>query len=412
MAKRLIKTGCAALLALIATLGAGQALAAAPFVVDATHGTVTDTSTGLMWDQCVRGLSGSGCTGTVQKYSWANAVAQAATQSTANYKGYSDWRLPSIVELKTLVKPGPSPTIDIAAFPNTPVAEVFWSASSFVPTPADFAWLVFFSDGGTFVFDKLADGYVRLVRGGQYFGSFALLPGGVSGATATTATLTATSPVAATGYWLVVPRNATPPTPAQVAAGASYTGVTVAAAGNSAMAGKALKNFAVSGLVAGTAYDLYLVAQETVTGYASQLVGPLQFSTVAIATRSVVIDPAAPATLYAGIDGAGVYKSSNSGGLWTAAATQPGNRQVKALAIKPGDSTRLFAATYGGGVFKSSDSGVNWAACLNTNGGLTNQNLLSLAMDAPGKLYAGSEAGVFVSTDGCDNWTAMNNGMP
>lgn len=132
-------------------------------------------------------------------------------------------------------------------------------------------------------------------------------------------------------------------------------------------------------------------------------------TSAAIATRSVVIDPAAPATLYAGVEGAGVYKSSNSGGNWTAAATQPANLQVKALIIKPGDSTKLYAATYGDGVFKSTDSGVNWNVCATQP---ANLNLLSLAMDAAGKLYTGSEAGVFVSTDGCASWTAMNTGMP
>lgn len=128
------------------------------------------------------------------------------------------------------------------------------------------------------------------------------------------------------------------------------------------------------------------------------------------ATSSIVIDPAAPATLYAGIEGAGVYKSTNSGGNWTAAATQPGNLQVKALVIKPGDGTRLFAATYGGGVFRSSDSGVNWNVLCASQP--ANLNLLSLVMNASGKLFAGSEAGVFVSTDGCASWTAMNSGLP
>jgi hypothetical protein len=125
---------------------------------------------------------------------------------------------------------------------------------------------------------------------------------------------------------------------------------------------------------------------------------------------SVVIDPAAPATLYAGLDGAGVFKSSDSGANWTPAITQTGNLRVKALAIKPGDLTKLFAATYGGGVFASTDSGDHWTVCANTN--LTNLNLVSLTIDATGKLYAGSEAGVFVSGDACGTWTTMNSGLP
>ncbi|MBK9442405.1 MAG: hypothetical protein IPN53_14320, partial [Comamonadaceae bacterium] len=76
MAKKLI-TGIFTTLALL--LG-GTAWGAAPFVVDAANGTVTDTSTGLMWEQCAAGLIGNDCTGTVLRYTWVNALGLAATQ--------------------------------------------------------------------------------------------------------------------------------------------------------------------------------------------------------------------------------------------------------------------------------------------------------------------------------------------
>lgn len=129
-----------------------------------------------------------------------------------------------------------------------------------------------------------------------------------------------------------------------------------------------------------------------------------------IATDSIVIDTANPGTLYAGLDGGGIYKSIDNGANWTAATNQPTNTRVKALVIDKTDSTKLYAATYGNGVFKSVNSGVDWSACTNT--ALTNLNLLSLVIDGSGKLYAGTEAGVFVSADGCGSWTAMNGGMP
>ena len=105
--KRLQNWALCGAVALAGLLGVGQALAASsPPFVDNGDGTVTDTSTGLMWDQCADGLSGNGncATGALVPYTWANALGLAATQSAANYKGYSDWRLPSIVELRTLVK--------------------------------------------------------------------------------------------------------------------------------------------------------------------------------------------------------------------------------------------------------------------------------------------------------------------
>ena len=132
--------------------------------------------------------------------------------------------------------------------------------------------------------------------------------------------------------------------------------------------------------------------------------------TYGVATTAVVVDPTSSVIIYAGLDGAGVYKSANGGTSWTAATSQPANNRIRALLIDKNDGAKLYAATFGGGAFKSVNAGVDWSACGTAS--LTNLNLLSLAMDAGGKLYAGSEAGVFVSADGCASWSALNNGLP
>jgi len=128
-----------------------------------------------------------------------------------------------------------------------------------------------------------------------------------------------------------------------------------------------------------------------------------------IAAGSIAIDPAAPATLYTAMDGAGIYKSTDSGVTWNPGAMQPANTRVKAVVIKPGDGTILYAATYGGGVYRSTNSGLNWSACASQP---ANQNIVSLTIDAAGKLYAGTEAGVFVSSDSCATWAERNTGLP
>lgn len=124
----------------------------------------------------------------------------------------------------------------------------------------------------------------------------------------------------------------------------------------------------------------------------------------------LAIDPLTPATIYAGISGSGIYKTTDNGATWTAASTQPSNSAISTLVIKTGDSAMLYAASYGNGIFTSSDSGDTWATCANTN--LTNLDVKSLSIDVSGKLYAGTEAGVFVSADGCGTWTTMNGGLP
>ena len=126
---------------------------------------------------------------------------------------------------------------------------------------------------------------------------------------------------------------------------------------------------------------------------------------------SIVIDPTTPAMLYAGLDGAGVWKSVNSGGSWTAAnGTAPNdlsNLRIKALARA--SSGVIYSGTYGGGVFKTTDGGSNWSVCNTAT--MTNQNVVSLTIDASGRLYAGTEGGVFASSDGCATWKAMNAGL-
>jgi hypothetical protein len=120
---------------------------------------------------------------------------------------------------------------------------------------------------------------------------------------------------------------------------------------------------------------------------------------------AIAIAPATPATLYAGIDGAGVYQSSDSGTTWTASSVGLTSLQVKALTLQ--DANTLYAGTVGG-VFVSGNAGATWTACAIQP---VNAQIRSLVL-AGTTLYAGTEGGVFTSTDGCATWTAMNTGLP
>jgi hypothetical protein len=136
---------------------------------DNLNGTVTHNLTGLMWKQCAEGLSGASCaTGSATTLTWANALAQARD---SNFAGHTDWRLPNIKELESIVEScGYSPSINTTLFPATPASD-FWSGSSYVPGPSG-AWFVGFGNGGTNAGNKAVSPYVRLVRGGQIFDSF------------------------------------------------------------------------------------------------------------------------------------------------------------------------------------------------------------------------------------------------
>ena len=90
-------------------------------------GTVTDTQTKLMWMQCSLGQDHeSNCSGDAETYDWQEALEAAETYFISIY---SDWRLPNIKELDSLVAlDRHSPAINSTVFPNT-MSERYWSSS-------------------------------------------------------------------------------------------------------------------------------------------------------------------------------------------------------------------------------------------------------------------------------------------
>lgn len=167
----LIRGAACALLALAAP-------AWAAWQVDAANGTVTDDVTGLVWDRAT--FAGTACANgenpSTQTYAWQPALQTAVTANACSHKGHSDWRLPNIQELASLVQRDRSnPAIDVDAFADAPVGR-YWSSTSQSPTHA---WNVGFFDGTVDTAptsDVSAYRYrVRLVRGGQPFAGADLL---------------------------------------------------------------------------------------------------------------------------------------------------------------------------------------------------------------------------------------------
>ena len=135
---------------------------------DNGDGTITDTKTGLMWKQCVEGQSGSDCaSGSAKTFTWQQALQRAQTvNSSGGFAGASDWRLPNIKELSSLVEQQCwEPTINLTRFPHAS-SDGLWSSSA-VAGSTDGAWFVDFGYGYTFWDSKGYSYRLRLVRSGQ-----------------------------------------------------------------------------------------------------------------------------------------------------------------------------------------------------------------------------------------------------
>ncbi len=99
---------------------------------DNGDGTVTDNVTKLMWEQAA----------STSTYSWTDAMIYCSSRTTA---GNGDWRVPSMIELASLLDLGrSSPAINTIYFPSTPPTR-FWSSSGNAGIYA--GWFVDFSGG-------------------------------------------------------------------------------------------------------------------------------------------------------------------------------------------------------------------------------------------------------------------------
>jgi hypothetical protein len=139
---------------------------------DNGDGTVTDLNTGLMWEKKV---PGSGCLHCVdeQYIRWYVTVEDGSQESiwdwlddlnASNFAGHSDWRIPNVRELHSIVHYGfSSPSIDPIFGPtqNGP----YWSSTTAAYANNNDAFYVDFYAGGVGSDFKIDGNYVRAVRG-------------------------------------------------------------------------------------------------------------------------------------------------------------------------------------------------------------------------------------------------------
>lgn len=129
---------------------------------------------------------------------------------------------------------------------------------------------------------------------------------------------------------------------------------------------------------------------------------------------SLAIDPAYPATVYAGTKGDALFKSHNGGQMWVSKRSGLDevtiSSVVNQLLFDPKDPAHLFAATTMG-VKESKDGGETWTKRMD---GMTEVLMVvTLAIDPirPNILYAGTSGGVYRSFSQAERWEKANAGL-
>jgi PKD repeat protein len=124
--------------------------------VNNDDGTVTDTFTGLMWQQETPD----------NLMTWEQALSYC---ENSNLAGYTDWRLPTRKELRSLVDHSQYyPAINITYFPET-FSSFYWSSTTYA-SGTNSTWGVDFTNGedsNNVNSYKYFNFHVRAVRGGQ-----------------------------------------------------------------------------------------------------------------------------------------------------------------------------------------------------------------------------------------------------
>ena len=129
---------------------------------------------------------------------------------------------------------------------------------------------------------------------------------------------------------------------------------------------------------------------------------------------SMAIDPAYPATVYAGTKGDAVYKSYDGGQRWVSQRAGLDDVTISSVVnqfvFDPADNTHLFVATTMG-VFETKNAGDSWTKRMDGMKEVLMVVTLGLDPTRPAILYAGTSGGAYKSVDQAGHWEKVNNGL-
>lgn len=141
-----------------------------PRFIDNSDQTVTDRLTGLVWTRDALTAETAACPASGSPITWQQALDQIKCLNSDSFSGQSDWRLPNIVELRSLLNADQPSTANwlgiLGTFSNVPnnSTQLFWSATTYAAVPTA-AMGVKLGSSETEKLVKTATGYTWPVRG-------------------------------------------------------------------------------------------------------------------------------------------------------------------------------------------------------------------------------------------------------
>ncbi|EMO42290.1 PF07603 family protein [Leptospira noguchii serovar Autumnalis str. ZUN142] len=129
--------------------------------VGVDHYITVDNNTGLVWKTCHEGRTGSTCAGGANVYHDLASATTACTNLNAGtgYANRTNWRLPTISEMETLVdfNVATAPRTFVTSFPGTTGSYYYWSSNLYLPDTTK-SLVLYFSSGSTTWTDKTVAG--------------------------------------------------------------------------------------------------------------------------------------------------------------------------------------------------------------------------------------------------------------
>ncbi len=134
--------------------------------------------------------------------------------------------------------------------------------------------------------------------------------------------------------------------------------------------------------------------------------------------NSIAVDPQHSGTVYLGVSGGGIWKTTDSGANWAALTDQQASLATGAVAVDPTNANTVYVGTgeanqsvdsyHGVGVLKSTDAGNSWTIAsdnFQSNGFGNVFGSLAVSPANGSLLLAGHGSGIYRSTNGGQTWT-------